>query len=420
MTINNNYSESTEYQKILKNLVITESNPGSVVKDFETLLTYIKDGVEVSGINNLLNMRLLPQINAGLSKSIDICLKRPQQKSYPHINGLYLLLRATALGLITAKVKNKTISLNEEYLEKWNNLNNTEKYFTLLQAWWCRGTGEVLGEYVSGCLDFRYRCIEFFTKISRKGLLINQDTRKLENLKYYPGIYNLALMELFGMLSIEHVSPNERNKGWNIEHINTTEIGDALIGSFIEVLTSLDYEAYWYSTEISRFREFNEWFASIKDCFSEFKQLLTFPEHKFQNGIHTFKISLSNCWRRIAVSGNVEMDKFASIILDAFGFNQDHLYCFKYQSRFGITTLINTPELLPELLSENITADNICIGELPLYPGLEVLFEYDLIDRWQFRIIVEEIDAEEIEAYYYHIIQKHGKAPQQYGGKINL
>lgn len=409
-TSNNRFQPAAQYQKTLKNLSITESHPGSVVKDFKMLLLSIKDEVQVSGINNLLPMQLLLKLNASLSMPIEILLKRPQQKSYPHINGLYLLLRATALGLIIAKGKNNILRLNEEYIKKWNDLNNTEQYFTLLQAWWCRGSGEILGDFVPGGPDFRYRCIDFFSKIPGKGLLINQDVRLLEELKYYPGIYNLALMELFGMVSIKHESPNEKNKGWNIEHIKATEIGDALIGSFIEAPQKLDHLDCWASTEISRLKNFNGWFASIQNYFPEFKQLLTYPEHQFQRGIHIFKVSLLNCWIRIAVSGKTDMDEFASNILDAFDFDQEHLYRFTYQSRFGTTTSIDHPEMLLETLNR----EEICIGELPLHPGSEIIFEYDLIDRWPFKIILEEIESEENKTYHFHIIEKHGTAPRQY------
>ena len=83
------------------------------IRSYYVLLLSIKDEVQVSGINNLLPMQLLLKLNASLSMPIEILLKRPQQKSYPHINGLYLLLRATALGLIIAKGKNNILRLND-------------------------------------------------------------------------------------------------------------------------------------------------------------------------------------------------------------------------------------------------------------------------------------------------------------------
>ncbi len=42
-------------------------------------------------------------MNERLSEPIQLDLKRPQQKSYPPINGLYLLLRASGLGQIISK-----------------------------------------------------------------------------------------------------------------------------------------------------------------------------------------------------------------------------------------------------------------------------------------------------------------------------
>jgi hypothetical protein len=34
--------------------------------------------------------------------------------------------------------------------------------------------------------------------------------------------------------------------------------------------------------------------------------------------------------------------------------------------------------------------------------------------------MLEKIESEEIETYYYHIIEKNGKAPQQYYDDMNL
>jgi hypothetical protein len=74
-------------QQLLQQQALDEKGPGTVLADFETLLRFIgPDGVPVSGKYGLLPMRSLAQLNSQLARPIEIGLKRPQQKSYPHIH----------------------------------------------------------------------------------------------------------------------------------------------------------------------------------------------------------------------------------------------------------------------------------------------------------------------------------------------
>lgn len=96
-------------QQLLRQLSIDEHSPGTIGRDFQTLLDFLQpDGTEVSGIHNLFPLKSLPELNARLSHPIETNLKRPQQKSYPYINGLYLLLRACGLSHVKHVGKNKS------------------------------------------------------------------------------------------------------------------------------------------------------------------------------------------------------------------------------------------------------------------------------------------------------------------------
>jgi len=125
---------SLPYQQILHKQVIDENSPGTVLRDFETLLEFIgHEDVNVSGKYNLLPMKLLPQPNEQLTCPIEIWLTRPGQKSYPHINGLYLLLRATGITCIKGAGTKQLLVLDNAILQSWRGLNPTERYFTLLK-----------------------------------------------------------------------------------------------------------------------------------------------------------------------------------------------------------------------------------------------------------------------------------------------
>jgi hypothetical protein len=87
--------------RTLRALTVDENGPGTILRDFEMLLNFVHGrDLPVSKAHNLLPIKVLPEVNARLAHPLQIGLKRPQLKSFPHIQGLYLLLRATGLGTI--------------------------------------------------------------------------------------------------------------------------------------------------------------------------------------------------------------------------------------------------------------------------------------------------------------------------------
>ncbi|WP_242046264.1 MULTISPECIES: hypothetical protein [Calothrix] len=101
-------------QKLLKETSIDENQPGTILRDFQTLIEFLQPkGVEVSSVNNLLPLKVLSELNLRLSHPIDTKLKRPVQKSYPYINGLYLLLRSSGIGQITSQGKKQFLVLED-------------------------------------------------------------------------------------------------------------------------------------------------------------------------------------------------------------------------------------------------------------------------------------------------------------------
>ncbi len=91
--------QSSSQRNHLSSQRIDENGPGSVLIDFEALLGFVEDGVRSTGKYHLLPMARLLELDQRMAKPLRPRLRRPQQKSFPHINGLYLLLRATQLKI---------------------------------------------------------------------------------------------------------------------------------------------------------------------------------------------------------------------------------------------------------------------------------------------------------------------------------
>ena len=68
-----------DYQRILRNQTVDQGGSGTLLGDFEILLSFIGSmGIPVSGKYDLLPMKYLAQLNAQLTRPIEIDLKRPQ------------------------------------------------------------------------------------------------------------------------------------------------------------------------------------------------------------------------------------------------------------------------------------------------------------------------------------------------------
>lgn len=177
-----------EHQQLLQQLSIDDNSPGTILNDFHTLLEFLQpNGTQVSGIHNLFPLKSLPELNSRLSYPIETNLKRPQQKSYPYINGLYLLLRASGLSQVKHQGKKQTLVIDETVLQSWTKLNPTERYFTLLEAWMIWRNEEILGERYDPTGNL-FKCLRFWSRIPVQGLKIAKYTEQNE-LSYFPGIH---------------------------------------------------------------------------------------------------------------------------------------------------------------------------------------------------------------------------------------
>jgi hypothetical protein len=69
--------------------------------------------------------------------------------------------------------------------------------------------------------------LRFWARIPDKGLKIAKYTDQNE-FSYYPGIHNIALLDLFGFLSVQSGKP-EAGKGWRITRLQRLPFGDAML-----------------------------------------------------------------------------------------------------------------------------------------------------------------------------------------------
>ncbi|MCG6862514.1 MAG: plasmid pRiA4b ORF-3 family protein [Chromatiaceae bacterium] len=411
---------TTSQIRLLETQDFEQRAPGTILRDFETLLSLIGDqGLPVTP-SHLLAIKSLETINRSLTHPLELGLKRAMQKSYPHISGLYLLLRATGLTLIDPNLKKPRLKLDSQLMESWRSLNAAERYFALLKAWWGRATPEIICERGQGSGEIHARTLAFIERFPKTGVLTMKAPQDVEMFRYRPGFYNLALMELFGLLDIRLGSLADA-RAWQPERIRLTDWGKVLLGNYASFLRQPVDEEDGSTQPMRDFMVlfqplecFESWSRTVRPHIEGWRKDLDIPELPFNPGPHLFKVSLgTDCWRRIAIGGDSSLEELAATILEAFSFDSDHLYRFSYKDRFGRDLEIHHPYSAGDFDSES--ADEVNVGDLPLREGMRIGFLFDFGDRWEFDIQTESVDADSLIGEP-QVLERHGEAPQQYGG----
>jgi len=392
--------------QLLKETRIKENSPGTILQDFSFLLNFIEErGCPLTN-RHLLQLSLLPEINSGLSHPIKHGLRRPMQKSYPHINGLYLLARASGLTFVEETGKKQLLSFDNAAFQTWKTLNHTERYCTLLETWFLRGYPEIIGERGGAFFqDSFLQCVKLFEAIPENGLQVAGSSEAEDLLRYRPGWHNLGLLELFGLISVRHGLPVE-GKGWNIEDIYRTPFGDALVALlFTKFFGKLEHLCRSWD---GREPPFGVLQPVLQPYFVDWKNNLSVSEPVFREGVHIFKVSLGKVWYRIAIPADRTVDDLALAILEAVDFDAEHLYEFSYKNRFGVLGHVNHP-----YMDDGPWASEMLVGDLQLQVGQKMIFLFDFGDSWKFDIVLEQVDRE-MDIEEPEILELHGEPPEQY------
>ena len=110
------------------------------------------------------------------------------------------------------------------------------------------------------------------------------------------------------------------------------------------------------------------------------------------------------------IPGELSLDSLADAILQAFDFDNDHLYHFEYRDRRGQTVQI----VCPQIRDANAWTDEVAIQDLPLAEGASMTFHFDYGDDWKFTVKLESVTEDDPTLKEAKVIQRSGKSPAQY------
>ena len=280
--------------EVLRRQAIDAGGPGSILRDFETLLEFIgAEGVRAAGKYHFLPLERLGELDAKMSNPLRPRLERPQQRSFPQIDGLYLLLRAMRLGVPKGLGK-KTgmLILDRAMLDQWRTLNATEHYFNLLEAWLRHGRAEMHGER-GGCMNSMLWPLR---EIWQRVAIYHAAGKRRGEIPLYGRVSFccLALAELFGLLEVTRGGP-AREGNVQILDVRPTEFGEALLEPIVGEPLDFPLPRARQADE----PDFGAWQPLFQECFPEWRNNLAFPEPEQRDGVFVFKAKLGPGKKRV-------------------------------------------------------------------------------------------------------------------------
>jgi len=424
---------NAEQQRLLCDTVYGADSPGPILHDFQTLLDFIgSQGIEASGKFDLLPIKILPTLNLHMRSKVEVDLERGQLRSYPNLQGLYLLARATGLIVVAAHNTKRKLVVEPASLQSWQSLNPTEQYFSLLDAWLTKASRDMIGEdrgFFDHMLD---SATSIWERVGESGKQFSVNDRANQGNWFAMSsiAYSLAMPGLFGLVEIKQ-GKAIKGRSWIPASMRQTAFGQAVFrvlqtlsarrhysGSLEEFLllkphvakrdaeTDADTDDDTSDPQVVRFDELQELFGPYVPAW---KNSLCLSFGGFREGLFVFRVSYAKAWSRIAIPAKATLQDLADAILDAMDFDDEHLWAFSLRDRFGSPMKIEHPFAEPE----DLVGDEVRIGDIPLCIGQTMEFQYDYGDDWRFQVLLEKIDAP-TRAKKYKITESVGRPPRQY------
>ena len=394
------------HRQTLHNLDISYEAPGTILRDFDAVLNFIGiKGVPVTAKHNVFPGKVLKPLNQEMTSPIVHNSKRAQFSSFPNISGLLLLLRCAGFAIIRKKITSNFLFMDENVVENWRKLNYIEQYFSLLNRWFTRGSGSIIGEKTNKFPLLQ--CHTFFRDHFKKNTKALELAVTEASIRYNLGVSNFALLEMFGLIA-KRVGKSKSEKEPYVYYVRFTPLGEAILNLLEPYVLDLalfnDYLESVKSTPKTIQPIIQPYFPALHDFLK--------PTHQvFQEGMHLFKVSLGPVWRRILISGRMTFEDLSDVILNAFDFDQeDHSYQFSYINRYGLEANI----VDANAFSDETEVSEVAIGDLALLPGENLNYLFDFGDSWQFEIYLESVNTSDNTLRKPKITERHGEAPEQY------
>jgi len=407
--------DSQEARQTLETQRVTSEEPGTILADVRAMLDFIGSrGISTSSQQGNLPAAVLPELNQRMSHPIKLNHKRALLRDYPNLAGVTILLRVA--GLIATG--NARVSVDPSQLARWDALNPTEQYFTLLEAWLLLASGEILG---SDRLEMFSQCqgnLRFLAaQVSSRWQTFDEWIHVYHSLGGISA-WNTQLQARFGLIEVAArpmAGRTSQSRAWTMERARRTPWGTAVAWALLTAFKVRD-SGHLFFVKVPADAGFGYLQPVFQPFFPEWQQTFALVPVTAREGLFIFKVSLdprrhgSWGWRRLAVPHHAGLYDLSTAVLQAFRFyDDDHLHEFRYRDTLGKTRVYNHP-----FSDERPSSDEITVGETDLPEKQDMRFWFDFGDNWHFILRLERIEPSRSRANKIRVLESAGSIPKQY------
>jgi len=407
-------------------LVITETDPVPLVRDFDTFINFLAENEPyLTKRKQFLSPKLLYHINQLMSNPHRENTPRTNQELYSLLHLFYYLsfdgklFKKVSAG--SQKIKVQKTDKMKEYL----NLTPAEKYFFLLETFWvdCDWNKLSLGPRVESIIWQVISIMEFIAK--RKP----EETIFLDKSPIISEDFFILYLSFFGFFKLTR--NEELYKGFQTKRLfPVASLTPSILGVTLAPVLCKERPlekwnlSYRWRIEGKKFsfpglrvnQQDKKYYVPFFKVFTRFfekgKLEKTLPREpkKLIRGNFIFRVSVSKgIWRKIAISSEHTLEDLHFVIQSAFSFDSDHLYGFFMDGKKWSHDAFYASES-----NEGPYADEVRIGDLELFVGKKFLYLFDFGDEWHFWVKLVKIKKEEPMLSEPEIIESKGKDPEQY------
>lgn len=389
--------------------------PADLVTDFEKFIHYTSNNpIQLTKTKEHIPPKKLPELNNLLSIKAENRMNRSQQEQYPYIHFLYhLALASEILEKAPVTASQLKLQVTNRWM-KFQRLTLTERYFVLLETFWVDANwAKMNGER-------RNQIHHIFATVCDE--LLNNKTDKKIHFDSHNMLANLTRSWNYFFLHLEWLGfwvcekDQEQNDTYGKKNnfyaksISLTPFGENMLpillksrdvmiwniqlrveyGEFSPVPGSAlpDMASEKQTVNKKKPEAFHHVFVGL---FSKRDLSQTLPREvaTYKPGLYTFRVMRSaKEGQEITISSQQTMQDLHQAIIQAFHFDDDHLYSFFMDGEKWSPNCISSPSDY-----SGANAANIQIGSAGLREGQRFMYLYDYGDEWMFTVTLENVAA---------------------------
>ncbi len=438
----------------INEFVIDMNTPTTLLSDFNQYIDYIdKNKPELSNANAYIGRKHLYEMNKIITEAAENANPKRDEPAYPAILLLYHISISSGITVVKSLKKDKRIFVvNQERMNIYSNLTNTEKYMFLLETLlrdvdWRKMLEKVFPGYEA--LRYIDNVFQFLMKQKADNRI--QLAGEVKSLFFEINYFNIYL-KYFGFFDIEEDREDDIKKyakfSYSPKAVTPKLLGIEMFGILYQKRKFTDWNIpkkmhgeEWsipagMASPFDHEEVLNDAYETSEDEMEDdnivyidkyrdelflhpFKRLFKGGELEkslppfvipYESRDYTFTVYLYNdVWRRIAISSENTLYDLHNIIQKAFKFDDDHLYDFSIE-REGF----NDMKYFSPMGDMGPFVDEAYIGKLGLRVGSRMIYLFDYGDSWKFHIILDSIDKKDKPLKNPKVVESFGKAPRQY------